>query len=191
MLIESFLGNIFQTVDLLQGLSDHNPSSYALRSKPAIYQSAVCTERFQNSFFPFCISQWNTLDCHIRNLPTISSFKSGLLKFYRPSPASIFKVDQPRAFVLLTKLRVGFSHLRAHKFRHNFIDTLNPFCSCRTNYIEMNEHYLLQCPNHSAYRSTLFDSLHNLMLLPFNTYTLSKILLFGDLIFNVDDNQIF
>ena len=173
-------------------MPDHNPSSYALRSKPAVYHSAVRTERFQNSFFSLHLSmQWNALDCHIRNLPTISSFKRAFLKFFRPSPASIFKVDQPWGIVLLNRLRVGFSHLREHKFMHNFMDTLDPFCSCRTSSIKTTEHYLLQCPNYSAYHSTLFDSLHkmNLMLLPFNVSTLSKILLFGDLVFNVDDNQ--
>ena len=71
------------------------------------------------------------------------------------------------------------------------MDTLDPFCSCRTNSIETTEHYLLQRPNHSAYRSVLIDSLHNknLMLLPFKVYTLAKILLFGDLAFDDDVNQ--
>ena len=152
---------------------------------------AVCTERFQNSLFPFCISQWNILDCHIRNLQTISSFKRSIFKFFRPSPASIFNVDEPWGIVLLTRLRVGFSHLREHKFRHNFMDTLGPLFSCRTNSIETTEHYLLQYPNHSAYSSTSFDSIHNmnLMLPPFDVSTLNKILLFADLVFNVDDNQ--
>ena len=27
---------------------------------------------------------------------------------------------------LLTRLRLGLSHLREHKFKHNFQDTLNP-----------------------------------------------------------------
>ena len=71
------------------------------------------------------------------------------------------------------------------------MDTLDPFCSCRTNSIETTEHYLLQCPNHYAYRSVIFDSLHNmnLRLLPFNASTLSKILLLGDTAFNADINQ--
>ena len=173
---------------LLQGLPDHNLSSYALRSKPAVYQSAIRTKRFQNSFFHYCISQWNALDCQIRNLPTISSFKRALSKFFRPSPASIFKVNQPQGIVLLARLRVGFSHLHEHKFRHNFMDTLDPFCSCRTSSIETTEHYLLQCSNHL---NVLIDSLHNmnLMLLPFKVYSLAKILLFGDLAFHDDVNQ--
>ena len=30
---------------------------------------------------------------------------------------------------MLTRLKLGSSHLREHKFRHNFKDTLNPFRS--------------------------------------------------------------
>ena len=71
------------------------------------------------------------------------------------------------------------------------MDTLDPFCSCRTNSIDTTEHDLLQRHIPSAHRSVLFDSLHiiNLMLLPFNTSPLSKILLFGHLAFNDDVNQ--
>ena len=32
---------------------------------------------------------------------------------------------------LLTRLRLGLSHLWEHKFKHSFQDTLNPLCSCR------------------------------------------------------------
>ena len=31
---------------------------------------------------------------------------------------------------LLTRLRLGLSHLRQHKFNHNFQDTINPLCPC-------------------------------------------------------------
>ena len=34
------------------------------------------TERYQSSFFPYCISQWNILDSNIRKLPTISTFST-------------------------------------------------------------------------------------------------------------------
>ena len=27
-------------------------------------------------------------------------------------------------------LRLNFSHLNEHKFRHNFLGTINPLCSC-------------------------------------------------------------
>ena len=31
---------------------------------------------------------------------------------------------------LITRLRIGFSHLNNHKFRQNFKDAINPLCSC-------------------------------------------------------------
>uniref|UniRef100_A0A7M5X4Y1 Uncharacterized protein n=1 Tax=Clytia hemisphaerica TaxID=252671 RepID=A0A7M5X4Y1_9CNID len=40
------------------------------------------TERFRNTFFSYCISQWNILD--IRNLPSIKTFKKAIYKFLRP-----------------------------------------------------------------------------------------------------------
>ena len=33
---------------------------------------------------------------------------------------------------LITKLRLGLSHLQFHKFKNSFQDTLNPICSCGT-----------------------------------------------------------
>ena len=78
--------------------------------------------------------------------------------------------------------------MREHKFRHNFVDTNDPFCKCRTNEIETTEHYLLHCPNYSIQRKILHDNLRLkwIWLLPFEATYLVKILLFGDIIF--DDN---
>ena len=44
----------------------------------------------------------------------------------------------------LIKLRVRFSSLNEHKFRHNF-DSLTPSCACGIEN-ENNEHFLLHCP---------------------------------------------
>ena len=110
--------------------------TYSFRSRQPVRHLTVRTERFQNSFFPFCLSQWNKLDCHIRDMPSIASFKRAILQFTRPVPRSVFKCQNRIGIVYLTRLRVGFSHLNEHKFRHNFLDTIDPFCSCRTGVIE-------------------------------------------------------
>ena len=60
---------------------------------------------------------------------------------------------------LLTRPRVGLSHLYEHKFHHNFNDTINPFCLCGPNEIEPVEHYLLHCPIYTIQRTTLLNSL--------------------------------
>ena len=63
--------------------------------------------------FPSTAIEWNKLDNNIRNSESASAFKKKILKFIRRSPNSTFNVHNP---VLLTRLRVGLSHLRGHKF---------------------------------------------------------------------------
>ena len=112
------------------------------------------TERFQSSFFPYCISKWNQLVPEIQNSLTFSSFKHPLLRFIRPTASPIYNIQHSGGLKLLTRLSVGLSHLREHKFRHNFNDTIDQICNCRTKAIESVEHFLLRCPNHTHYRSS-------------------------------------
>ena len=102
-----------------------------------------------------------------------------------------YKVANHNGFILLTRLRVGFSHLREHKFRHSFQDTVDPFCSCRTNSIECTEHYLLHCSNHANERLILIDNLMslNINFFPLKPSSLSNLLLYGDSNFDTDINH--
>ena len=153
-----------------------------LRARNAIPPLAIRTERFRNTFFPFCISQWNLLDSRIRNLPSALSFKKAIFDFFRPKCSSVFGAQNSQGVIFLNRLRVGFSHLNDHKFRHGFLDTLDPLCSCRTNSIEDTQHYLLHCSNHSLARQSLFDNLHTLDIkfLPLSPSKLLRFLLYGD-----------
>ena len=47
----------------------------------------------------------------------------------RPSGSSDFNCHNPKGVKLLTKLRLGLRHLREHKLKHSFQDSLNPICS--------------------------------------------------------------
>ena len=51
---------------------------------------------FKNSFFPSTISEWNNLDCKIRNSGSLSIFKNNLLNFIRPCANSIFNIQTPK-----------------------------------------------------------------------------------------------
>ena len=66
----------------------------------------------------------------------------------------------PDCLKLITRLRLGLSHLRFLKFKHNFQDTLNPTCCCDT--VKATIHYLLHCPNFSNERVTLFNKLQSI-----------------------------
>ena len=63
---------------------------------------------------------------------SFSIFKKNLLKFIRPSQNSIFNCHNPKGVKLLTRLKLDLSHLRDHKFKHNFQDSLSPICNCGT-----------------------------------------------------------
>ena len=45
---------------------------------------------------------------------------------------------------LLTRLRLNFSHLSEHKFRHGFRDTVDPMCKCSLETV-ITLHFLLCC----------------------------------------------
>ena len=61
---------------------------------------------------------------------------------------------------MLTRIRLGFSHLREHKFKHNFQDTLNLLCSCSVE-VESTSHYFLCFHFFDALRAKLMNNLRN------------------------------
>ena len=106
-------------------------------------------------FFPSSVIEWNKDDNNIRNWESDSAFKKQILKFVRPSPDSTFNVHNPHAIKLLLRLRVALNHLRKHKFRHNFPDSLNPFCSCG-RHIETTIHFFLHYSNYAKSKKNPF-----------------------------------
>ena len=96
-------------------------------------------------FFPYTIKEWNKLGLEIRNSELYSIFKKSLLKLARTIPNSLFSVADIYGVKLLTRLRVGLSHFREYKFRHNFQDTINPLCSCSLE-IESTSHFFSALP---------------------------------------------
>ena len=96
------------------------------------------------------------------------------MEFIRPSPNSIFDIYNPYGITLLTRSRLGLSHLNGHKYEHGFNDTINPICICGGD-IESINHFFLQCPEHFEARQTLFDNIQSIdkMLLSQNESSLT------------------
>ena len=109
--------------------------------------------------------------------------KSNILKFIRPSPNSVYNCRNPRGICLITRLRLGLSHLREQKFKHDFQDTLNPLCSCG-NDVESTEHFLLHCPQFVNERRILLSNLGNFncSLFENTSKVLTQTLLFGNML---------
>ena len=98
---------------------------------PGCFKTLRCrTELFRNSLLPFTVNEWNKLDSDIKNSDSQSIFRKKLLTFIRPVGNSMYRIYDRFGVKSINRLRLGFSHLREHKFRHNFADTVNPLCSC-------------------------------------------------------------
>ena len=155
--------------------------SHSLKYQNNIPQFKVKHNFFRNSFFPSAVIEWNKFDLNIRNSESLNVFNNSLLKFIRPSGKSVFNCHNPRGVKLLTRLRLGLSHLLEHKFKQGFQDSLNPICSCG-NDIEILAHFLLHCPYYSHESSTFLNTIRNINRRIFNKNDLqiNEILLYGD-----------
>ena len=114
-----------------------------------------------------------------------------MLKSIRPLSKPIYDVNNPPGVQLLTRLRLGFSHLNEHRFNHNFEGFINPLCTC-TLEVESTTHFFLHC--HYYYnniRKTLLDDLKviNVNILKLSETALTDLLLHGEASFDKIQNK--
>ena len=107
----------------------------------------------------------------------------------RPSSNSFYNCHNPIRIKYITRILLGLSHLREHKFKHSFQDSINPICNCG-NDVESAIHFFLHCALYSNERCTLLNSLSKIdhKLLDSTDTSLTQILLFGNSSFTTKDN---
>ena len=170
----------------------HNNPIYQNRSTAnnIVKQTPSRTVNFNDIFFPRCSQEWNNLSNDIKSLPSPTSFKKALLSFVKTCENSVFTIHDNNGIKLLTRFRLNFSHLNENKFRHNFLDILNPMCTCGSE-PETTAHFLLRFENHVMNRSKLLKNVYNLDQTLRNYYDnhLIHILLHGSEKFNFSLNK--
>ena len=164
-------------------------TSYYLLKPPLIIEDRLTTYLFlildtvffENSFSPSAVIEWNNLDLSIRNSKSLSIFKKCILNFIRPSPSSTHNCFNTKGIKYLTRLRLGLSHLREHKFKHGFLDSLNPIGNYGLD-IESTCHFLLPCPNFINGIILLLNDVSRITkdTLPACETAFVKLLLYGD-----------
>ena len=82
-------------------------------------------------------------------------------KVYNRVYNKVYNINDAIGTKLITRLSLGFRHLREHKFKLNFRDTLNTLCSCCME-VESTSHYFLCCCFFDALRTTLMNNLRNI-----------------------------
>ena len=92
----------------------------------------------------------------------------------------MFNIHNPIGIKLLTRLRLGLSHLNEDRFIHKFQNCTDPKCI----YISENEsttHFFLHCHFYISIRTTLFDKLKEVInnLQELSDQTVTGILLHG------------
>ena len=112
-------------------------------------------------FYSSTIIEWKDFAPDLRNSDSYSTFKKIFLNFIRPSPNSIFNCHNPEALRFITRLRLGLSHLRYHKSKNNFQDSLNPLCNRGLN-TESNSNYHLHCPLFADERKTFLSNIKSI-----------------------------
>ena len=141
-------------------LSDHLPeqsvTNISFRERN-IRAPISRTERYDNSFFPYCIANWNKLENTVKFLPSLTCFKKHLNSFIRPKLKSFFGINDNSGIKLLSKIRVEFSDLRDHRYNHNF-NCITPICSCGLG-DETTVHYFLFCPRYQSQRNILLSKI--------------------------------
>ena len=123
-------------------------------------------------------------------MTSYTAFKNSLLSFIRPKQVDTFGIHNPIGIQLLTRLRLGFSHLNEHKFRHNFCVFLNPVCECKLE-PETTSHFMLRCHLFQVERATLLNNIKDIdeHIISDNTSILDQILLCGNENYNYDTNK--
>ena len=144
------------------------------------------TKAFNSSFYPYSIKEWCALSEEIRNVVSVNKFKEIILSFIRPTENSVFAIHVTKGLKLLTWLRLNFSHLNEHKFRHGFRDTVDPMCKYGLE-TETTLHFFLCYRLYSTIRKEFLDNICTvaLFLTIYPDEKLLNILLYGSEYFSV------
>ena len=178
----------FWTSIYLSDLTSSGFHSYNTRNSEDVVTYHCRTDIFKYSFFPWTILEWNKLDLTLHK-SSYKVFRNSLLKMICPSPNPVYDIHNPLGLCLLTRLRLGLSHLNEHKFNHNFKNCVNPLCTCSLE-IESASHFFLHCDHYNNITSILLNELKSLdrNILKFPDTTLTYLILYGGSQFNIKQN---
>ena len=152
----------------VNAISHHN-----LRNSNDIHTIRSNTSLYHNSFLPSTLRQWNSLPVEVRQLNTLSSFKTFLKKDLQSVP-TYYYCGSRKAQILHARLRTGCSSLNMDLLHKNI--TESPLCRCGS--IEDTQHYFFHCRFYQGPRNTLLNACTtyqnpSLSLLLFGSSTLS------------------
>ena len=144
-------------------------NKYNVRSKGGYIPFKHSGLKFKKSFFPHTTQLWNNLPRNVR-CKSVFDFKEHINKELKPPRYKHFARGNKISNSILTKIRVGRSDLKQHKFTIGLVDS--PQCDCHFRE-ESPSHYFLDCFLYSSERQVLFDLFEH-YIPNFKTFTKQK-----------------
>jgi hypothetical protein len=174
-------------------------TSYNLRSGMNITVPQNKTTKYQISFFPATVTNWNELDRKFREVKTIDTFKDHLKNKSGFTTNKLYQKFSNSAAINQTRIRLGLSGLASQRHDYNHID--DPRCVKCNARSEDPQHYFLICPHYARHRddflTAICDILYsndievNFLRAQFRKFLISTILR-GSLLLTADENiQVF
>ena len=162
---------------------------YSSRNANNIPLVRANTNYFMNTFLPSTITEWNKLDLSIRKSNSLNIFKSRLLRFVRPLENSVFTCHNTIGIKYLTRIRLGFSHLRYYKSKRGFLDAIDLLCGCSTG---ITVHCFLHFPNFSFGRYTFRNEIAivDRSIIDQDDIKIIQTFLYGNPSYSVNDNKL-
>ena len=172
-------------------LFEHVPSEAPRTLRKYVPKAPITkTQRYANSFFPYCINHWETLGSEVKSSTSVQVFKNKINERIRPEASLCCSRDR-YGMKRLTQLRVDFSDLRDHRFNHRF-NFPSPICSCGVE-DETTTHFLLSCPRYSHYRQTYLSKISQVVNSDVSVFPkdhLTDLLLYGSKAYNSVSNEL-
>ena len=98
---------------------------------------------------------------------------------------------KPIGIKYLTRIGPGFSHIRYHKFKHSFLDAIDPLSSCSTG-IKNTVHYFLHCSNFSTAQNIFLNKITtgDRSIINQDEIKIIQTILYGNPTYSVVDNKL-
>ena len=98
---------------------------------------------------------------------SLTDFRKDILSFIRPKAKSFLDCNSSKGLKFVTKLCLGFSHLREHELKQSVQGSSNPLCSCSLDVESPICYFLHYSPLFTIERNTLqntISQIHNKLL---------------------------
>ena len=138
--------------------------SYPLRNQDNLtfHIPQAKTTSFMKSFLPSTIRLWNDLPFNIRNLSSLTSFKTAIKNIYCIKPKKYYNYGSRKMNILHCQLRNNASNLNADLFNHFLKEDKS--CDMCGFSSETSYHYFMNCPKYCMQRQNLIQNFNTLQL---------------------------